>query len=219
MSRNTQDVQSGRSVRGEQVELTRTRILDTAERLFAEHGVFSVSNRQISEAAGQGNNTAVGYHFGTKEDLVRAVVRRHATPMEEIRRRLFLGYAESTALRDWVTCIVQPFTDHLASLGTPSWYARFGAQIMTEPKLRDLAAIEMHGAPLLREVTERLHACLPGLSPELLRERDYMVHALVVHYCARREQTLPPGTEGDWPATTIAIIDAVEGLYRAPSSR
>ena len=53
---------------------TRELILTTAERLFAEHGV-AVSNRQISEAAGQANNFAVGYHFGTKTDLVLAIVR------------------------------------------------------------------------------------------------------------------------------------------------
>src|SRR5699024_7108128 len=52
---------------------TREVILDTAERLFVEHGTGVVSNRQISEAAGQGNNTAVGYHFGTRADLVRAI--------------------------------------------------------------------------------------------------------------------------------------------------
>lgn len=47
--------------------------MTAAERLYAEHGVFGMSNRQVSEAAGQGNNAAVGYHFGTKTDLVRAI--------------------------------------------------------------------------------------------------------------------------------------------------
>jgi cytochrome P450 len=51
-------------------------ILATTERLFAERGIHAVSNRQISEAAGQGNSAAVGYHFGTKADLVRAIARR-----------------------------------------------------------------------------------------------------------------------------------------------
>lgn len=56
---------------------TRERILNAAERLFAEHGVYAVSNRRVSEAAQQGNNAAVGYHFGTKADLVRAIARKH----------------------------------------------------------------------------------------------------------------------------------------------
>jgi len=48
-----------RSSRTDRASLTREAILIAAERLFAEHGVFAVSNRQVSEAAGQGNNAAV----------------------------------------------------------------------------------------------------------------------------------------------------------------
>ncbi|MGW2103538.1 hypothetical protein ACWCPX_38890 [Streptomyces olivaceoviridis] len=43
--------------------------------------------RGSGEAAGQGNNAAVGYHFGTKVDLVRAVARRHAGHIEALRER------------------------------------------------------------------------------------------------------------------------------------
>ena len=57
----------GRPVRSDRASSTQEAILVAAERLFAEHGVFAVSNRQVSEAAGQGNNAAVGYHFGTND--------------------------------------------------------------------------------------------------------------------------------------------------------
>ncbi len=100
---------------------TRESILAAAERLFAERGVEGVSNRQISEAAGQGNNTAVGYHFGTKTDLIRALVRERQTAVDEIRRRMLADRADSTDLRDWVACMVVPFTDYL-----PRWASRAG---------------------------------------------------------------------------------------------
>ncbi|GIF04929.1 TetR family transcriptional regulator [Actinoplanes siamensis] len=200
--------------RQEQVERTRQRILQTAERLFAEHGVFSISNRQISEAADQGNNAAVNYHFGTKSDLVRAIVRRHAEGMDVIRAGLLERYAGSTTLRDWVTCVVLPFTGHLESLGLPSWYARFAAQVMTEPKLRELAVTELGESALPRAVTEGVHRCLPGLPPAVRDERDEMAHTLIVHFCAQRERTADPR----WPATADGLIDAIEGLYRAPVS-
>ncbi len=76
-----------RSSRTDRASLTREAILTAAERLFAEHGVFAVSNRQVSEAAGQGNNAAVGYHFGTKTDLVRAIEHKHAIPVEKLREQ------------------------------------------------------------------------------------------------------------------------------------
>nr|MDT0525950.1 helix-turn-helix domain-containing protein [Streptomyces sp. DSM 41633] len=129
---------AGRTARAGQVGTTRELILTTAERLFAERGVNAVSNRQISEAAGQGNNTAVGYHFGTKADLVRAIVRSHSQRIEEIRVRLLAGIGDSTDLRDWIDCLVRPMPEHLADLGGPTWYARFCAQLMTDPALHDI---------------------------------------------------------------------------------
>jgi len=98
---------------------TREAILTAAERLYAEHGVLAVSNRQISEAAGQGNNTAVGYHFGTRADLVRAIARRHSAAVEELRARMLAELGPGADLRDWVRCLVHPSTEHLARAGTP----------------------------------------------------------------------------------------------------
>ncbi|MEU4560496.1 helix-turn-helix domain-containing protein [Actinoplanes sp. NPDC023936] len=205
-------MRSPRRTRDVQVAATRATILDTAERLFAEHGVATVSNRQISEAAGQGNNAAVGYHFGTKTELIRAIIRRHAAPMEEIRRGLFERHRDSAELRDVVTCVVCPYTEHLAALGAPSWYARFAAQVITEPGLRQLAGDVLRDAPVLFAVSETLHRLLPHLTPEACREREEMAHMLIVHFCAQRERSAQPG----WAAAATSLLDAVEGLLRAP---
>lgn len=206
--------------RNEQVEGTRIRILEAAERLFAEYGVASVSNRQVSEAAGQGNNAAVGYHFGGKSDLVREIIRRHAEPTDGIRRRLLGRHTGSGDLRDWVTCVVRPITEHLADLGNPSWYARFAAQLMTEPSLRELAAAEVAQTPTLHAVFEGLRRQLPGLTEKVQAERDDMAHTLILHFCAQRERTMPAGADARavWEATATSLIDALEGLYRAPVS-
>lgn len=223
MSRVSKDLDAApavRQARADQVRATRTRILLTAERLFAEQGLLSVSNRQISEAAGQGNNAAVNYHFGTKTDLVRALISRHTVPMEAVRARLLAQFAGSTELRDRVVCVVRPFTDHLAELGVPSWYARFGAQVMTEPSFRELATVEFGDAPLMRTAFDALHRCLPELTTPACHERDAMAMTLVVHYCAQQERSLTAGTDATaaWAGIATGLIDALEGLYRAPQS-
>ncbi|WP_433824786.1 TetR/AcrR family transcriptional regulator [Actinoplanes sp. CA-015351] len=200
-----------RRTRDVQVAATRASILDAAERLFAEHGVAAVSSRQISEAAGQGNNAAVGYHFGSKTDLVRAVIRRHALPMEDVRRALFEQHRDSADLRDFVTCVVCPYTEHLGTLGAPTWYARFAAQVITDPGLRQLAAEELRDAPMLAAVSAALQRCLPALPDEVYREREDMAHTLIVHFCAQRERAGTP----DWTATATSLVDAVEGLFQA----
>lgn len=62
-------------------------LLDAAERLIAEHG-FEVPLRDIAKAAGQRNNSAVNYHFRSRQDLVDAVVARRLLPMELERERM-----------------------------------------------------------------------------------------------------------------------------------
>ena len=91
---------AGRMKRDAQVNATREALLTAAERLFAERGVHAVANRQISEAAGQGNNAAVSYHFGTKADLVRAITRKHVDQIERTRARMVVGIGDSADLRD-----------------------------------------------------------------------------------------------------------------------
>lgn len=63
---------------------TRDRILDTAERLFAEHGYELTSLRAITAEAGV-NLAAVNYHFGSKERLLEAVLERLVGPVNAER--------------------------------------------------------------------------------------------------------------------------------------
>ncbi|MFJ3670640.1 TetR/AcrR family transcriptional regulator [Streptomyces sp. NPDC090106] len=209
----------GRSVRAEQVSATRESILTAAERLFAEHGVYAVSNRQVSEAAGQGNNAAVGYHFGTKADLVRAIFRRHAEPIEAIRVRLAAATGDSTDVRDWVDCLVRPVPEHLAALGSPTWYARFCVQIAADPALHPAMVDESLASPALQRIIEGLRRCLPELPAEIRAERGEMARHLILHVSAERERALAENTptpRSSWRATATGIADAVTALWLAP---
>lgn len=58
---------------------TVTRILDSAEQLFAEKGFSETSLRMITTRA-KVNLAAVNYHFGSKKDLIQAVFARFLTP-------------------------------------------------------------------------------------------------------------------------------------------
>ncbi|ALV39056.1 TetR family transcriptional regulator [Streptomyces sp. CdTB01] len=210
---------AARTARAEQVSATRELILTAAERLFAERGVNAVSNRQVSEAAGQGNNTAVGYHFGTKADLVRAIVRKHATQIEEIRAGLLAGIGDSPGVRDWVDCLVRPVPQHLAALGGPTWYARFLAQIMTDPVLHQIVVEESLTSPSLRQIIDGLTACLPDLPPEVRAERGEMARHLIVQMPAERERALAenrPTPRATWDDAATGLADALVGLWLAP---
>ena len=213
---------TGRTVRAARVGATRESILAAAEQLFAEHGVFAVSNRQVSEVAGQGNNTAVGYHFGTKADLVRAIVRKHAERTELNRMRMVAELGDSPGVRDWVACLTRPNAEHLAALGNPTWFARFGAQVMTDPTLRGIMIEEALSAPSLHQVLAGLNRCLPELPAEVRAERDDMARQLMVHMFAERERALAEGAptpRSTWLDAAAGLADAIVGLYLAPVTR
>jgi AcrR family transcriptional regulator len=200
-------------------ENTRELILTAAERLFAEQGLFTVSNRQVSEAAGQGNNAAVGYHFGTKTDLIQAIVQRHAAPMERLRRDLLDEARDSDDLRDWVTVLVRPLTVHLATLGSPTWYARFSAQVMTDPQHRALAVEAAMATEATRTAVEGLRRCSPDLPADVRAERSVMLRQLLSHMSAERERSLAESGADPvaaWESTAVNLIDALTGMIQAP---
>jgi AcrR family transcriptional regulator len=69
------------------VNETKERILDTAERLFSEHGYAATSLRSIIASAGV-NLAAVHYHFHSKEALLEAVILRRSVPANRARLAL-----------------------------------------------------------------------------------------------------------------------------------
>ncbi|WP_017572765.1 TetR/AcrR family transcriptional regulator [Nocardiopsis halotolerans] len=205
--------------RSDRVAATRETILAAAERLFAEHGLAAVSNRQISQEAGQGNNTAVSYHFGSKAGLVRAIVRRHTEQIEGIRRRMVVEADGSTEARDWIACMVEPFAQHLADLGIPSWFGRFSAQVLGDSAYREIVAEESLNSPSLVRAGEQLRGCLAHLPTEVRMERQDMARQLMVHMIAERERALAEGgrtPRDSWHRAAVGLTDALTGLWLAP---
>ncbi len=74
------------SVAGSAVEGrdTKERLLAAAERLFAERGFEGASLRAVTQAAGT-SVSAANYHFGSKQALLRATLRRRVEPMNRLR--------------------------------------------------------------------------------------------------------------------------------------
>ncbi|QII09040.1 TetR family transcriptional regulator [Rhodococcoides fascians A25f] len=200
---------------------TRDRILAAAEKLFAEQGVFAVSNRQVSEAAGQRNISAVGYHFGTKTDLVTAVFRRHSEEVESRREVQLNAIDDLTDTREWVGCLVFPYVQHLEALGPDSSYARFSAQVMTDPTLRLAVSTIALSSPSMRATLQGLRSCVAGLPVTVQRSRSEMASHLIVHMCAERERALSENcVDGatSWSTFAVDLVDAVVGLWCAQVS-
>lgn len=84
--------------------VTRARLIRAGERRFARDGVTGAKVADIVRDAHQANDSAVRYHFGSREGLLRTIVERHVAAMEE-RRAVPDADAD---LRTVVEAIVEP---------------------------------------------------------------------------------------------------------------
>ncbi|MCP3964112.1 MAG: TetR/AcrR family transcriptional regulator [bacterium] len=166
------------------VQDTKLSLLDAAEALIAEHGLAGASMRAITSRAGT-NLAAANYHFGTKEELARAVIARHFGPVNAERLRL-LDEAEREAgvgaprLESLVRAFVGPvvrFGQELPDRGRH--FAQICGRAMTQPEpvLRESLLGEL--AEAIRRFRAAFTRALPDLPiEELLWRIHFMVGAM-----------------------------------------
>src|SRR4051794_8960130 len=105
--------------------ITTERLIVVAEQLYADHGLDAVSLRQIAEAAGQKNHAVVQYHFGTKDQLLRAIVR-YRTEDAQDQRRIALDALEQSGRQHDVRGLLEAAVIPLVRSQPPdSNYLRF----------------------------------------------------------------------------------------------
>ncbi|MFG1647265.1 TetR/AcrR family transcriptional regulator [Amycolatopsis sp. NPDC049252] len=96
---------------------TRTQLLDAAEHLFAERGFHGASIRAITDLAGA-NLAAVGYHFGSKAQLLTAVVRRVVEPINSAQSAALdrlLARTPDPEVAELVEAFAGPLFDEMAA--------------------------------------------------------------------------------------------------------
>jgi AcrR family transcriptional regulator len=141
------------------------RILDAAERLFARHGFYGVSVRDITEAAGV-DVALINYHFGSKRELFAAVFRRRAemlnperlARLDDVRRAALPGVP---TLEDIINSFTYPLLERSAR-GGPGWKSYFAlvAQINNSPEWGPVLMTQYFD-PLVERLVAALREALP----------------------------------------------------------
>ncbi|QFU22670.1 TetR family transcriptional regulator [Shewanella eurypsychrophilus] len=109
---------------------TKTRILDAAEKLFAERGFSETSLRLITSKA-EVNLASVNYHFGSKKELIRAVLARYLDvfmPAASSEIAKLQGAEQNASLNEIFSTLVKPLLDLnlLRSEGTRTFLQLLG---------------------------------------------------------------------------------------------
>jgi AcrR family transcriptional regulator len=117
---------------------TRAKIIATAEQLFAEHGVDSVSLNQITRAAEQKNRNAVHYHFGSKDALLQAIFEKHWQPIGALRRQMLADIAQQqpVTLEAIASALVLPVAARFDDPDGGLAYIKISAQLAATNTLR-----------------------------------------------------------------------------------
>lgn len=194
-------------------------LLDAAEELFARHGIDAVSNRRITEHAGTANHSAIAYHFGGRDELMRALLGRHLEEMNRRRAAMIAGLGEDAGVRELLAAMLLPWLDHLASLPTPSWRARFLFQVRSVPSVAGPLSGVAVGSPQVEGLIQRLQTALGHVPAEVIRGRSMILGSMVLGVSAGYEARIQAQEEApNWTAVGYFFIDACTGMLSAPAT-
>ncbi len=201
-------------------EETRERLIQVAERLFAERGLHGVSLREIGTAAGQRNNFVNQYHFGSKQGLVDAIFDYRMRPINDRRMVLFRELERSGHDRD-LRSLLEALVLPLAEVLQPgSYYARFQAQIWSDPLQARLISMQLSQMQGVKLVSVRIEICARGLPPALRRQRLLLAAKLMVLAFAEHERDLEVRRVPLTPLNILVsdLLDMMVGIINAPVS-
>jgi AcrR family transcriptional regulator len=188
----------------------------TAERLFAQHGLDGVALRQIGTEAGSANKSAVQYHFGSKEALIRAILVNRIETLTR-RRQLLQARMDSTDLRSVIEAYQLPLIE-LAEDET-CYYLPFLEQLLRYGPANPLDALPEANRESQHAYVDHVGTLIAHVPQPLRDDRIHQVSAMCVHACADRHRarllgatTLPYGLH------VSALLDGFVAFLTTPPS-
>ncbi len=139
------------------------RIIEVAERLFAQRGFDGVSLREITNEAGV-DVALVKYHFGSKQGLFDELLRRRAEALNQERGDALdavLARHDPAPVEEIVDAFTHTLLNKVVS-EDPSWRSYFGmlAQVNNNPEWGG-KSMSKHFDPLVRRFLDALRRSLP----------------------------------------------------------
>lgn len=157
----------------------RRRILDTAERLFAENGFDGTSVRSITTTA-KCNLAAVNYHFGGKDKLYIEVFRRQLVHLREVRiagiRQVVESEGDHLTLENLLHTFARVFIDPLIERSQGQHFV----DLMLREMIRPIVPIQICFDEMFHPVTQVLLEALDKIFLNVERDRALRcIHSLI----------------------------------------
>ena len=171
---------------------TKTKILDVAEKLFAENGIQATSIRQIVKEA-ELNVASIHYHFGSKEAVIQEIISRRLGPINTTKIKRLAEIEESAGdqipdLEDVLRAFIEP---HIHMRQVAGDKVRIIMKLMVQLDDNTIKSQVMHESSMIEvhhHYMNVLHKILPDLSPPELHWRFKFIlgslHAFMVEHHA-----------------------------------
>lgn len=216
---------ASRKARAPRVD-TRLALTLAAERIFSEEGISNTSLRRITQAAGQRNESAIHYHFGSREGVVQAILDLRTTPINAARVALISELREAAGgaplgSREVARALIAPLADYLRQSAGRSHYLRFlGMLWLDRPMWRKFEGrTQDTGLQMMREALIEAKPHMPAM---ILRQRFTMSMQMGNPALSQMERlAFDRGPNYDWKraeAQIADLIDAVAAVFDASLS-
>lgn len=175
---------------------TKSRLLEAGEHLFARHGIHAVRNRELNALAGQRNQSALHYHFGSRQGLVDAILHRHQREVDE-EISAALDRLEAQPAAPTVRQLVDASVHALAvALETPSGrnFLRIVPQVLGSLERNLRSGGDDLGTTTSDRVLRSVAGRLGHLPPRLRRERMVAYVVVLSALFAEQAQAREGGT-------------------------
>lgn len=206
---------------------TRTRILDTAEILFAERGFESVSLRHITAEADV-NLASVNYHFGSKEALIDEVIARRLQPINQRRLKLLdesiqAARGEPLPLEALVDCFVTPVIDTVReSAHSERLFSRLMSRCLAESTDRFSDVLIKQFTEVIAHFVAEMSRTLPEVAPEVHQLRILFMAGAMSHALFNFDKLAPAAGSQSGPPDMATLksemINFIATGLGAPSS-
>jgi len=200
---------------------TREHIICVAEKLFAEEGIDQISLRQITQAAGQKNASAIHYHFGSKDALVDAIYDLRMGAINRRRAEMFADLKSQGKTRDLynlVDAVVQPLAECLLSTNPTNFYVQFAARAMEHPRYYKMAWRRGKAGRAFAQLFDAIEDALPDLPPEVFSQRFGMSLRQVFRELSVHHQTHLAGRNRAKANTALFVSNLVDSMTAALSA-
>jgi len=158
---------------------TRLALMRAAEQLFAQQGVDRVSLREIAIAAGQRNVSAATYHFGSKRELIEAILERHSLPIQVSWRPILeRAQGQAVTLQELLVAVVKPLVDKIDDADGGRSYLELCAELVASRSF-PMMGMRIAASPEAVEITKRIAEQGPSVPPMIRVIRSTRLASLI----------------------------------------